>query len=195
MTEETPALTPINQPLPIPGLNVAAMPLQDHSHAQERAAFEEILSKERIAWGVNFIALLDEGWYWRDAAYIVWASLPRALRVPATKGELAALLGITPQALSQRTTKNPAIQKRALTFTLRMLHDDIGSVVEALVISASDPSYKHAPDRKLALEIAGLYTPRQQIDLANTTATKDDHQFDEADLERLAGLEGGKDGG
>lgn len=173
----------------IPGLPALEATVIDQSHRQERLLFEQMLGD--MPWASNYLALLDEGWYWRDAAYIAWFALPKGARRPATKGELAEMLGIGQRGLNNRLQRNPAIQIRAAKFVASRVFEHIDEVMDALVESASDPGYKHHPDRKMYLEMAGVYTPKQSLALEEAAKTDDMSALSDEELARQARITAG----
>lgn len=178
-----------NQQSGLPGIG-EAVEIVDPSHAAERALFEQVL--EDFAWKDDWLALLEEGWYWRDAAIIAWLALPASERVPGKKSELADLLGMSRRTLYERLTRNGrAVEIRAASYAAQTLLGSVGDVIEALMVSATDPSYKNHPDRKLALEMMGVYSPKQTVAL-EATAT-DPAQMTREELERRAGLVAGSE--
>lgn len=159
----------------------------DAGHAYERQQFEKLA--EDLPFVGLMLALIDgEGWYWRDAAYIAWKSIPRKHRQPELLYELEEMLGMARGGMNKRRQKNPAIDQRAARAIVSgQLFDAVDGVIEALIESASNPNYKHHPDRKLALEMTGQYSPKQSIDLDVGQKGIDTSDLSEADLRRMAG--------
>jgi hypothetical protein len=127
---------------------------------------------ERAEKGINvptyyedFLALVDEGWPWRVAAYIAWAASPRAGRWPATQDELAReVLGMTSdRQISKWRKNNPAIADLISDLQVAPMLQHRADVVAALISSATTPDYKNHPDRKLLLEITGDYVPSSKL--------------------------------
>jgi len=58
-------------------------------------------------------------------------------------------------------------------------------VLRALADSASAPSHKNHPDRKLFLELTGDYTPRVKVDQNVTGKPKDMAELSDAELAQL----------
>jgi len=158
----------------------------DHRHAAERAAFEQVLGNQ--PWRNEFMALLDEGWGWRDAAFIAWYATPRNERQPENQEEFCNLIGISTRGMSERRRRNPAINVRAAKLTAQRALEHIDGVMNALVESAQNPSYKHHPDRKLFLELANVYTPRQELDLGLQKQSDDFSHLADDELQRMAML-------
>lgn len=168
----------------LPGLPVEEKAVIDQTHAEEQRLFEAMMGE--YAWSADYLALLKEGWYWRDACYIAWKAMPRAYRTPSTAGELANIIGITPRGLSDRINKNPAIKLRTAKAVASVVYEHVDEVMDALVQSASNPSYKHHPDRKMYLEMAGIYQQKQSVLLGETTQEDDLSKLSKDELARLA---------
>jgi len=180
-------LLPQNLPFALPELSLNPQALVDKSHTQEKLLFEQVFGE--YDWFASYQAILSEGWYWRDAAYIAWFGVPKRLRIPATTAALAELLGFTVRTLNSRLAKNPAIRIRAAKVTLTQLYDHMDDVMEALVKSASDESYKSHPDRKLYFEMTGVYVPKQGLVLEDGREAKDWSVKGNDDLSRQAFME------
>jgi hypothetical protein len=164
----------------------------DAGHAYEREKFLALAEELPFA-GLMLALIENEGWYWRDAAYIAWKSIPQKYRRPETAYELDEMLGMAQGGMMKRRQRNPAIDQRAARAIVSgQLFDAVDGVIEALIESASNPNYKNHPDRKLALEMTGQYTPKQGIDLEVGQKLLDPAELTEADLRRMAGqLEAG----
>lgn len=133
--------------------------------AESRQAFE-ILDANEVSWADEYFALRAEGWPWRVACYIAWASTPRQGRWPETLAGLASVLGLkSTRSIRRWREKNPEIDARVATLVARPLLEARADVLEALVDVATTPEAKCHPDRKLFLEMTGLYTPRQTTDI------------------------------
>lgn len=175
---------------PLPGMPDGIEPTagDDQTHAASHALFSTVLGD--LAWSDTYQALLEEGWEWRKAAYIAWASLPAIGRQPATLGEFANLIGLrSTKAIRAWRMKNKAIDLAVQRLSLGSLIDSAPAVIEALVESASDPNYKASPDRKLYFEMTGMYVPRSRIGVGIDDAEADDPAaMSREELARLAGM-------
>lgn len=102
---------------------------------------------------------------WRKAAYEAWSSLPATLRRPKTLTELADQLGLRNTATIRHwRRKDPQLEtrfKERLTGRLLEYAPDVMMALVAVAVS-SDP--KAHQDRKLYLEMTGLYKPKQAIE-------------------------------
>ncbi|MBK8990145.1 MAG: hypothetical protein IPM39_29460 [Chloroflexi bacterium] len=179
----------MQQQQPLPGLPAEPAPIYDQTHPAERALFELMLGD--FPWSDTYLALLEEGWEWRKAAYIAWASLPATSRRPPSLGQFADVIGLaTTKQIRAWRLKNKAIDLAVQRLSLSNLLDDAPAVIQALIDSASDANYKAAPDRKLFFEMTGMYVPRSRLGLALDT-TEDDADMSSLsrdDLARLAGM-------
>lgn len=179
---------------PLPGLpEVEPAAVYDQSHEYELALFSEMLGD--LAWSDTYLALREEGWEWRKAAYIAWASLPAPERQPKTISEFASIIGLsTTKPIRAWRMKNKAIDLAVQRLSLSTLLDHAPKVVQALVESASDPNYKAAPDRKLYFEMTGMYVPRSKIGVGiDDSPEEDTANMSREELARLAGMGGADD--
>lgn len=116
-------------------------------------------------WLDDYLELVRGGWQWRVAAYIAWASSPRAAREPRTQEDLAKIhLGLTSdRAISTWRKRNPAIDEVVRMMQAGPLFKHRSEIFTALVAVAVKPDYKGHADRKLALELMGDYTPLRKV--------------------------------
>lgn len=136
---------------------------QDQKHREAQRNFEDQLAK--VPYGDRYAALVGEGWDWRKAVYIAWASLPSSKREPSTLKELAEQIGVSRGMFSAWRGKNPAINARIARFSAGNLLEHIADVDQALLNSAKSDEYKSVQDRRLFYERAGVITSRHKIDL------------------------------
>lgn len=102
---------------------------------------------------------------WRKAAYEAWSSLPASLRQPKTLTELADQLGLRNTATIRHwRRKDPALETRFKERLTARLLEYAPDVMMALVAVAADADPKAHQDRKLFLEMTGLYKPKQTIE-------------------------------
>lgn len=132
--------------------------------------------------------LRDEGWPWRQAAYIMWAALPKP-RKPETQDEFARqVLGLTSdRAINMWRKKNPMIDERVAALQGRQLWEARPAILAALAENASKPDYKTHNDRKLALEMLGDYTPSSKL-TAEMLKSVSTHSLDDLSDDELAAL-------
>lgn len=102
---------------------------------------------------------------WRKAAYEAWSSLPASLRRPKTLTELADQLGLRNTATIRHwRRKDPDLETRFKERLTSRLLEYAPDVMMALVAVAADADPKAHQDRKLYLEMTGLYKPKQTIE-------------------------------
>jgi hypothetical protein len=131
--------------------------------AESHSAYEQFTADgKKCDWWADYLQMRSEGWTWRVAAYIAWASSPNKGRWPATQAELATdVLGLKSARTIQKWRENdPKIDDRVAKAQIEPLLRHRADVILALVnvASLSDPS-AHS-DRKLYLEMVGDYRPR-----------------------------------
>ncbi|OGO37373.1 MAG: hypothetical protein A2Z03_04170 [Chloroflexi bacterium RBG_16_56_8] len=170
-------------------------PPQTPGQAESRTAYDRFMAKsDKCPWWDDYMRLRDEGYTWRVAVYIAWASSPARGRWPATQQELAEqFLGLR----SDRTIRkwrglNRAIDERVITAQAEPLLRYRRDVFEALVEMAAlrDPT-AHG-DRKLFLQMTGDYRPRGAIELTGKDGepiqTEDAGLTDDERANRIAAL-------
>lgn len=149
----------------LPGMEGALNPLDEAQlrSAEARRIFES--SNQAEDWMDDYFALIGEGWSWRQAVYMLWEAQPRKSRHPATQGQLATeILGLSSdRVIRDWKASNPIMETRIRKLTLRALFHARADVLAALAASASDPSPRSHPDRKLYVEMTGDYIPRQAV--------------------------------
>ena len=115
-------------------------------------------SGESAPWMDDYWRLIGEGWAWRQAVYIVWASLPSELRQPKTQAELATqVLGLTSDRMIREwRSSNPAIDAEVFKTRLTIVDKHLPDVLDAWAESAKDPSGRNHADRHDFLVYAGV---------------------------------------
>jgi hypothetical protein len=123
-------------------------------------------STQGAVWLNDYAELRAGGWPWRVAVYIAWVSSPRTDRWPNSQRALAVdVLGLkSDRTIRKWREKNPAIDAAAALLQAKTLFEHRREIFDALIASASQPCHKNHPDRKLALEMLGDYTPTQKIE-------------------------------
>lgn len=147
------------------------VPGQAESRASKRALdswVDEMSTKP--AWYELYHTLMTERdelgkarWDWRKALYIAWASLPVRLREPRTQEELAVnYLGLTnDRTIRDWKAKDEEIKDRIADGPKRMLLDRMADIMDASILVATDPTPQATPERRMLLEIAGIYKPKE----------------------------------
>lgn len=173
---------------PLPGMAGTLNVLEEAQikSAEARRLFEAAGRAE--AWMDDYWALIEEGWSWRQAVFMLWASQPQP-RQPATQMELATqVLGLqSDRVIREWKSQDARMEARIARLTASALMKARADVFAALVIAATDPSYKGNRDRKLLLELTGDYVPRQALDLSVPASRS---AVEEADTETLRALAG-----
>ena len=136
--------------------------------AESRSALGRLKENDQAKtqpWWSEFEELLLRGWEWRKAALIAWDASPLKERWPPTQGELATLvLGLHGDRAIQKWRKNdPEIEKTVALMQAAPLLRHRRAIYDALVAVASSPVPQAHPDRRLALELLGDYTPRSKV--------------------------------
>jgi hypothetical protein len=147
-----------------------------------------------VAWKGEYQKLVEGGWNWRVAAYIAWASSPKASRTPKTQDELAQQhLGLTSdRAINTWRKRNPAIDEMVAVLQAAPLWEHRSEIYAALVSVATSHEYKGHNDRKLALELLGDYVPAAKLEaILRGSAKGSDVDAEDEDtlgaIERAAG--------
>ena len=173
---------------PLPGMAGTLNVLEEAQikSAEARRLFEAAGRAE--AWMDDYWALIEEGWSWRQAVFMLWASQPQP-RKPATQMELATqVLGLqSDRVIREWKAQDARMEARIARLTASALMKARADVFAALVTAATDPSYKGNRDRKLLLELTGDYVPRQALDLSVPASRS---AVEEADTETLRALAG-----
>jgi len=152
----------------LPGMEGAADPVAEAQLRSEaaRRIFEEVEGGEAV-WMAEYWSLVAEGWPWRQAVYMLWASQPREGRWPKTQEALATeVLGLgSDRRIREWRANNPAMDVRVAKLSASALGKARAEIYEALINAASNPDPRAHSDRRLALEMMGDYVPRQRFDV------------------------------
>lgn len=162
----------------------------DPTHEAERILFQQKL--EGVIWADVFFMLVDdEGWYWRDAAYIAWKSVPRDIREPKLLMDFSRYIGMGKSGMSGRLAKNPLIEQRVTAGLLQnKILPRLDEVIDASIEVATTAGYKGFNDRKMLLQMGGLSKDSLNVN-HGLQPTDDLSNLSNAELMRLAG--GGSD--
>ncbi len=130
-----------------------------------------IRRKKSPSWWQDYLELRAEGWDWRKAVYIAWASSPAQVgqrpRWPETQEKLAQeVLGLSSDRIISKWKRNfPEMQLRIEQMAAAPVLRNLRDIVDAMVTLAKTPDHNTFNDRRMALEIAGVYKPRQRQEL------------------------------
>jgi hypothetical protein len=167
----------------LPGMDIEALAAADEGISYAEA--QRISSDAREEWEHNapeqdkcralygaYLDLSAAGWPWRQAMYIAWARMSARGRWPETLDELANLMGLrSPRTVRTWRHKNPEIDRQVREFVVRGVADRSAEVLEAAFASATGEGYRGFNDRRMLLEIGGVY--RQQQDVTVTAVNAD----------------------
>lgn len=173
----------------LPGLDAAIDPLTESQlrSREVRRLFEAQAQAE--PWIGDYFDLLAEGWNWRQAVYMLWASQPADQRWPSTQAELATdLLGLrSDRVIRDWREQNPAIDVRIRQLQLSVLTKHRANVLRTLAQMAMEPDYKAHQDRKLFLEMTGDYIPKSaRLNIGLPLSAEDISEADEGTLRAMA---------
>jgi len=127
--------------------------------AVSRQAREQFLGdRKKYPWWDDYLALRLEGWDWRKASYIAWASSKIQGRKPTNQEDLAIkVLGLrSDRTLRKWREKNPEIDERVATLQIEPLMKHRRDVIETLIDRAESHSEKFAYQyQKILLTMTG----------------------------------------
>lgn len=127
-----------------------------------------ILNK-KPSWLDEYNILRAEKWTWRKAMYIAWAASPTVNRWPTNQFELARrVLGLKSDRTIRKWRENdPRIDERVAKLQIESTWLHRMDVMDAMTAVAMTIDPKAHPDRRMYLEIAGIYKPKGQLALTN----------------------------
>jgi len=150
---------------PLPGMEAALDPRTEAQLRSQRAREVFEAQHEAGPWMDDYWDLLEEGYTWRQAVYMLWEAQPPDRRRPRYQNELATqVLGLTTdRVVSQWKAENPAMAARIARLTVSALAKARSRIIAALIESASDPNPRSHSDRKMALQMTGDYVDTQNV--------------------------------
>lgn len=114
---------------------------------------------------------------WKKAALAVWLNLPKRYRQPRTQAELAGMLGYTnDRTLRVWRQNNPNFFDETRSAMHKMMAEFLPDVMWALTATASRSGKDGTADRKMFLEMVGMYKPKMET-LPPAPTGDDDVQF------------------
>lgn len=177
------------QPSLLPDV-VDAKEQHDKDHSQEQLAFEFALKD--LPYGDVYASMIQQGFRWREAAFVAWSVAPKSQRQPATKQELAKLLGCAGSVISRFEMDRRLGVMRIKMAKLAYL-DALPSIIEASIEVASKPSYKATPERNHVLgKVMQMGTDTVNVNVGQSAAQNFDGLSDE-ELAAMALEESGVD--
>lgn len=155
-------------------------------HALDMKAGEGGERKVEPKWWKDYMMLRGNGWPWRVACYIAWASSPKTLRKPETLEELATtVLGLTsPRVIYTWRRKYQTIDQVIMMMQTEEFWEHRRDVLDALTEMAKKVDYKAHNDRKLYLEITKDYIPRNLVGLGKAAGDGNLAEMSDDELRR-----------
>lgn len=181
-------------PLDLPEVDGANASLnQEDMRLRSEVARKAFEGSNLFLWIADYNALREEGWDWRVAAYIAWASSPKINRKPATQEELATQhLGLTSdRVIATWRKRNPVIDEKIAVLQAGPLWDERADHFKALNDGAkkAGDDYKFFPYLKLAMEMRNDYIPTAKLEafLKKNNLNKNDlKEMSDEELMKLA---------
>lgn len=128
-------------------------------------------------------------WDWRKALYIAWHCVPTSKRWPRHKYELMDILGVNDATARKWRQNDKEIDERIASGPKSLLGGHVANVLSALVQVAEKADPQAHQDRKLFLEITGLYKPKGEVALAGAVFAGDiDDVLDDDEQAEIAGM-------
>jgi hypothetical protein len=152
------------------------------------AAFQDVA--EGYPWYEVYVQLRLDGWDWRKAVFIAWASMPRRYKQPETINQLAEdVLGVADRTVRKWRQDDPNIDETIGKYQAQPLIEYRADVFDALAQVASRNTEKAHSDRKLFLEMTGDYNPKatpvQLMPERDETEEHDDSPDQSAEILRI----------
>jgi hypothetical protein len=151
---------------------------------------ESIEFDKAIRWLEVYQNLLNNGWRWRVAAYVAWASTPKRKRWPRTQDDLAInVLGLTSdRAIITWRKKNPAIDELIGILQGNAMLEGRADAIDALLESAATESYRNQPDRRLLFQLTGDLVEKSSIETRDGSKLKQNlRELSDAELLTMGG--------
>lgn len=149
----------------------------------ERTAPDNPLARDLLQ---RYHALEAQGWSWRQALYIAWAITPGKARWPTTLDELSNVMGLrSTRTIRTWRYQNPEIDNQVRMAVLRSVADRSAEVLDAAFGVALEEGYRGYNDRRMLLEIGGVYRQQQEVQL-RAHVTSDEMAAAAREAERAA---------
>ncbi len=170
---------------PLPGIPVESVQPIDQKHTTEMRLFEHLLAEQGVPWQDEYAYFRAKGFTFREAAVIAWLCMPKKQRIPATKAELAEMLGLAGTVTIRKIELKESVQAVVFSMSQARLLPHLASVDEALVDAASDPNYKNNQDRKTFYMRLGMLKEQHEVGVKDVQETAL-RQMSEEELRQLA---------
>lgn len=126
------------------------------------ALYQEVMAEQ----GAKAV---EERWDWRKCLYVAWRCAPAKTRWPQTLDELASFMGLRNTATIRHwRLKDARIEERIKTLRVQLVDEHVSDLINASLNCALNDAEKGHQDRKMLLEIAGVYKPKAQADVSVT---------------------------
>lgn len=143
--------------------------------AAARDAFELLFVYPEVGAGREVVPLRDEydrltgqGWGWRKALYMAWAKLPGQARWPGTQQELAEVMGLrSARTIRRWRERNPGIDLLIAQSVVGRVSERTADILSRSFEVAMGEGYKGFNDRRMLLEIEGVYKPKQDLEITS----------------------------
>lgn len=110
--------------------------------------------------------LIAQGWGWRKALYIAWAKLPIQARWPRSQQDLAEVMGLrSDRTIRHWRERNPGIDLLVSQAVVGRVSERTADILSKSFQVAMGEGYKGFNDRRMLLEIDGVYKPKQDLEV------------------------------
>lgn len=160
------------------------------SAARREEARQFLLAKhaenpDALEWLGLMSALREQhGLSTEEAALVAWLSMPAGSRVPATRGDLAEMLGRQRNWPAKALQKNPFLNDLVTAVGRQQIIGRVPEILSAAVDAALHEGYRGHNDRKMLLTMAGLTTDAQDVTLTAVNTAEQAAALSDAELER-----------
>lgn len=157
---------------------------QEQARAFVRRLLDGEEQGERLEWFDDVDNLTQMGFTLDEACYVAWACMPAGKRVPATKGELANLLGYKTNTALNKWANRPDIVAAVASMSRQRVLAGMPEVLAAAMAVAKQEDYKGHNDRKMLLMMAGMYSEQSSIQIGQMQSEEQVRQLSDEELER-----------
>lgn len=160
------------------------------SAARREEARQFLLAKhaenpDALEWLGLMSALREQhGLSTEEAALVAWLSMPAGSRVPATRGDLAEMLGRQRNWPAKALQQNPFLNDLVTAVGRQQIIGRVPEILNAAVDAALHEGYRGHNDRKMLLTMAGLTTDAQDVTLTAVNTAEQAAALSDAELER-----------
>lgn len=135
---------------------------------------------EAPAWRDRYFLLMleqvdrekEERWDWRKCLLVAWLSLPKRLRWPENLTAFADFVGARPSTIRKWRQNDPGLDERVATMRVELVDEHVADVLDASVDCAVHDGHHGFGDRKMLLEMAGVYKPTKKAEISGPDGEK-----------------------